>query len=167
VKMDDGWKSLQQVNEWIRFADAKAVAILAASGLLGGLVVKAIPHYRSLAAHPVHTVLLGLAMVCIGASAITTLRTITPRLRAGEARSLLYFEHIAKRYSADRAGFVENFLNLLDDDARLARQVGDQLWANSLVARGKFRRVAYATWFLSGGMIFAGTAVLADRLWNW
>ena len=166
VKPEDCWKVLQQINEWIRFADAKAVAILAASGLLGGLVVKSIPAHQELFRHPVRTLLLAFAMICVGSSSLIAIRTVAPRLRAGETRSLVYFEHIARRYANDRNAFVDNFLGLGSDDV-LARQAAEQVWANSIVARRKFRRVAYAMWLLAFAMIGSGLAVAVGRLWDW
>ena len=35
--LDHLWRTLQAINEWARFADAKAAAILAANGVLGTL----------------------------------------------------------------------------------------------------------------------------------
>lgn len=47
VSADQGWKLLSTVNEWIRFADAKAGAVLAFAGAMGtmlyNLVKDAVP----------------------------------------------------------------------------------------------------------------------------
>jgi hypothetical protein len=164
VKVDDAWKALGQVNDWIRFADAKAIAVLAASGVLGGLLVRSIPRASDFKLHTATAILLSAAIVCIGASALITLRTLAPRLRAGEARSLLYFDHVARRYSQDRNAFVENFVGLGADEAGVVRQIADQVWVNSIVARRKFRRVSYAVVFLGLAMASSGAAVIVQRL---
>jgi hypothetical protein len=166
VQVDDAWKSLSQVNDWIRFADAKAVAVLAGSGVLGGFLVRAIPTLPDFETRPIRAALLSLAIVCVGISTLITLRTVAPRLRAGEARSLIYFDHVARRYPTDREGFVDNYLSLARDDSRLCANLAEQVWANSLVARRKFRRVTYAVGFLGVAMVSSGLAVVVQRVWN-
>jgi hypothetical protein len=166
VQTEDAWKSLGQVNDWIRFADAKAVAIIAGSGVLGGFLVKAIPRLADFKVYPLRAGLLSLAIVCVGISALIALRTVAPRLRTGEARSLLYFDHVARRYTAARGAFVENYVSLATDHARFAEALVEQLWATSLVARRKFRRVAYAVTFLGIAMASSGLAVIIQRVWN-
>ncbi|MDQ7903066.1 hypothetical protein RB614_00840 [Phytohabitans sp. ZYX-F-186] len=112
MSAEESWKSLQQVNEWIRFADAKAGAVLAASGVLGALLVNAIPRLEDFKIHTTRAVLLALAIVCIGVSSLLTLQILAPRLRTGEARSLIYFDHVARRYGNDRNAFVDNWAAL-------------------------------------------------------
>lgn len=167
VSTEEVWRSLQQVNEWIRFADAKAGAVLAGSGLLGGFIVGSIPTVSDFKVHTTRAVLIGVAIVCLGASSLITLRILAPRLRTGEPRSLIYFDHIARRYENDCKTFVTNYLSLVKSDDDLSRQVAEQVWSNSRVARRKFRRVSYAIWSLGGAMISSGLAVIVQRVWNW
>jgi Family of unknown function (DUF5706) len=166
VATDESWKLLEHVNEWLRFADAKAGAILAASGVLGGLMLSSIPTRSKALAHPLNAVLILIALAGIAASSLLTLRVLAPRLRTGEARSLVYFDHIARRYQSERNAFVDNYLSLANDGDGLARQLTEQIWANSLVARRKFRQVSYATRFLGLSMFSCGCAVLIQRVWN-
>jgi hypothetical protein len=167
MAVEPSWKSLQQVNEWIRFADAKAGAVLAGSGILGGFLVRAIPRLDDFQRYTTRAVLLSIAIVSVGVSSSITLRVLAPRLRTGEARSLIYFDHIARRYPKDRNAFIENFLHLADNETDLARRTAEQVWATSLVARRKFRRVSYAIASLGLAMASSGLAVLVERLWNW
>lgn len=166
VQVEDAWKSLSQVNDWIRFADAKAVAVLTGSGVLGGFLVKAIPRIADFKIYPIRAGLLSVAIVCVGISALIVLRTVAPRLRTGEARSLIYFDHVAGRYPTNRGAYVENYVNLATDGARFSENIVEQVWANSLVARRKFRRVAYAVTFLGIAMASSGVAVIVQRVWN-
>ncbi|WP_088998256.1 Pycsar system effector family protein [Micromonospora echinofusca] len=161
---DNGWKALGQVNEWIRFADAKAAAVLAASGVLGGLLVKRIPRLADFKDEPVYAGLLVVAILCLGGAALIASRILAPRLRTGEARSLIYFDHVARRYGGDRRGYVDTFTALTADEERFERHLAEQVWANSKVARAKFRRVAVAIYLLGAAMLSSGAAVLAYRL---
>ena len=107
---------------------------------------------------------LTIAICAVGTSALITLRVLTPRLRTGEARSLLYFDHVARRYGGDRQAFVARYLRLGEDEQALCEQLVEQLWANSLVARRKFRRVAFGIYALGLAMLAAGAAVVVGRL---
>jgi hypothetical protein len=164
VKPEEAWRGLQQVNEWIRFADAKAGAVLAGSGVLGAFLVHAIPRLSDFRDQPVRALLLSVAICSLGLSALITLRVLAPRLRTGEARSLVYFDHVARRYGKDRQAFVTRYLHVGEDDVALCTQLVEQMWANSLVARRKFRRVALATYALGTAMFAAGAAVIVERL---
>jgi hypothetical protein len=166
VNSEDAWRSLQQVNEWVRFADTKAAAVLAGSGVLGGVLVAAVPSLADFRAHTTRAVLLSVAIICVGVSSLLSLRILAPRLRTGEPRSLIYFDHIARRYAADCNGFVDNYLALARTADDLSRQVAEQIWSNSRVARRKFVRVSLAVRFLGVAMVAAGLAVVVQRLWG-
>lgn len=163
MSSEESWRLLQHVTESIKFADTKAGAVLAGSGVLGGVLVTAAPTGHDFEAYPVPAVLTVLAIVCVGASALLSLLVLAPRLRAGEPRSLIYFDHIARR---NRDAFVDNYRTLVEREDDLIRQVADQIWANSQVARLKFRRVAVAVWSLGAGMVLAGAAAVAQQLWG-
>jgi Family of unknown function (DUF5706) len=167
MRTEESWRSLQQVNEWIRLADAKAGAVLAASGVLGAFLVNSVPRLADFHVHSTRAALLTIAIACTGASALITLQTLAPRLRVSEARSLIYFDHIALRYANDSDAFVDTYIELVADENSLLRQVTEQVWANSVIARSKFRRVGYAVRLLGLAMLTSGAAVVVARLWNW
>lgn len=156
---DDAWKALSQANDWIKVADTKAGAIVAVDGVLGGLLVRALPAADSWTRHPwqAGAILGGLTLVVAGA--LIALRVFAPRLRAGEPRSLIYFDHIARRYPK-AADFKVTFIAMLDREGQLREALAEQLWANSRVARKKFRRVAVSLWLLAGALVVALCASL-------
>ncbi len=49
------WKTYEMVNDWIRFSDAKAGAILTADGVLVGIFLALLPHFFSLSTRKFHT----------------------------------------------------------------------------------------------------------------
>jgi hypothetical protein len=164
VSSEQAWKALQQVNDWIKVADAKATALLAASGVLGGLLAKSAPTPADFRTRPLVAALLATSLICVGFAVLVTLRTLAPRLRTGEPRSLLYFDHVGRRYARSLDKFADNFSQLLDHESDYRRHVIEQIWANSKVARGKFRRVAFATYALGGAMAFTGAALVVERM---
>ncbi|SCG13989.1 hypothetical protein GA0070610_0181 [Micromonospora echinofusca] len=59
---------------------------------------------------------------------------------------------------------MDTFTALTADEERFERHLAEQVWANSKVARAKFRRVAVAIYLLGAAMLSSGAAVLAYRL---
>jgi hypothetical protein len=167
MKVDEAWRVLGQVNDWIRFADTKAGAVVAASGVLGGLLVKSAPSRNDFRTHTTYAVLLSLALASVAVGMLLALRVLTPKLRSGEPRSLVYFSHVAKKYPRTPSDFVERFKSMADDENQLAIQVLDQVWANSCVAYRKYRMVTWAIWFFRAALVIAGSSVLAHRIWGW
>jgi hypothetical protein len=161
---DAAWFVLDQVNHSIRFADTKASVLLAASGVLGGLILSQPPGAGGeLAA--VRTGFWGGALVAVTLSALAALAALVPRLRIRRTRaaSLLYFGDIARRFRRRPAEFATEFRLATADPDRLRHEVMEQIWANSLVARRKFRYVAAATWLVSLALISGGVAFYLER----
>jgi hypothetical protein len=157
VNNDDAWKALLQTNDWIKVADAKAAATLTASGVLSGILVRSLPQRVAWQHEPWQVGLTFLSLILAVTSAFVALRVFAPRLRTGEPRSLMYFDHIARRYPR-AVDFKQVFLGMLDRDGQMRESIAEQLWANSHVAHWKFRRVAFAIYLL-GGALVAGLPV--------
>lgn len=167
VKNDEAWQIFAQINDWIRFADAKAAALLATGGVLGGLLVSATPHTMSTTPAGIARIAtFTLAVAAVAFSVLMSLLALQPRLgRRENATSLIYFDHIARRFRDDAQGFVEALIG-----GRTAatheydRDLGHQIWANSRVARRKFRHVTSATWLLGAAMLGSGATALLSRV---
>ncbi len=151
---EDAWKALTQANDWIKVADTKAGLVLSASGVLGGSLLHGMPAYEQWAQQAWRTGLLLTALALACASALMSLWVFAPRLKVGEPSSLLYFDHIARRYSHPRE-FSRPYLAMLRREDRLQESLADQLWATSTVARRKFRHVTPAVWLLGTSLFVA------------
>lgn len=156
---EDAWKALSQTNDLIKVADAKAGAMLAASGVLGGTLVRAVPAPLLWGESPWHVVLLLVSLALVAASILLALKVFVPRLRTGRSRSLLHFDNIARRY-ARAADFSPACRSLFEQDDRLHEALAEQLWATSRIARRKFRSVASAIWLFGLALIAALAAGL-------
>lgn len=163
--VDDVWKSLAQVNDWIKVADAKAVALLAGSGILGGFVVRALPAWREWGTAPWYHSFLLLSTASLSLAIFLSLSALMPKLKAGEPRSLVYFDHIARRYE-DFKPFKKNYLAMINRDEQLREQLTEQLWATSRVARRKFVRVTYALLAAVAAIILAGISGILKGGWG-
>ncbi|WP_141014207.1 Pycsar system effector family protein [Nocardioides sambongensis] len=162
--IDDAWRLLNATNEWVRFADAKAGGALAGAGVLAGALASAglSDKYQSA---PCGAVVFGvLSGVAALIAAGLALYALIPTLRVGEPVSLLYFEHVARRYKGDADSHADAVKELLSDDERYFREVAAQVWANSVVARGKFLASGWALAVLAFGVLFAGAAALITVL---
>lgn len=158
--IEDAWRLLNSTNEWVRFADAKAGGALAGAGVLAGALATAGLSDKFDTA-PNAAVWFGvLASIAALVAAALSVYALLPTLRVGEPVSLIYFEHVARRYRADTDGHAEAVKELLSDEDRYFKEVAAQVWANSVVARGKFLASAWALTALGVGVLLGGIAAL-------
>lgn len=150
VDTENAWKALTQANDWIRAADTKAAAVLTASGVLGGLVVRS----SATVGNPWQTALLVLTLGCVGASILLALWVFVPRLGSGRSPSLLFFGHVARKYPRPER-FTADYLEMLGDRDQLETQLATQLWVTSHIAYRKHRRIAPAIWLLGIALLTA------------
>lgn len=159
---DNLWKVLEHTNDWLRFADTKAAGALAGAGVLGGLAANALlddsTHLSCVARFFVVTGLFSL----LAATALA-LYVVVPRLKVGEPTSLIYYEHVARKYKKDPDAHHADLLKMLDDTDETSKQLANQIWANATVARQKY---LYSSWSLLAlaiavTLLAVGTAIAA------
>ncbi len=131
------------VNDWVRHAEAKVGATLAATGVTGGVLfnlIKGRPDRSP--AMEVTAAVCGALVLLAGLLAGTAL---LPRLRSKPWRkepptSPLYFAHIARRYQGDLwAEYPQALAALSVDRDAVTREIGLQVRANAGVALRKHR----------------------------
>ncbi len=135
---DSAWKALTVVNDWIKHADTKAGATIAASGVLGGLLYALVKDRPVPWPVALPAVACALLILLGGAFAAWALR---PRFRSmGKPASELYFRDVASEFPDETGGegYQDVFQALLADDERLVRELAWQVWANSHTVRRKF-----------------------------
>lgn len=174
---DQAWKALGLVNDWIRHAEAKTAAALAAAGVTGGVLYNLV---RDLKQPSIW--LLTIASLCgvtIVVAALAAIFALVPRLTIRKRRSttpsnddeappedptsLLFFSHIARDYKSDAAPTYAQVLKVLTSDReRLTEQIGRQVHANAHVAQRKYRYANIAVVGLALDLTLLGvTALLA------
>ena len=158
--IEDAWRLLNSTNEWVRFADAKAGGALAGAGVLAGALATAGLSDKFETAPQVAVWFGVLAGVAALVAAGLSVYALLPTLRVGEPVSLIYFEHVARRYRADTDRHAAAVKELLSDEDRYFKEVAAQVWANSVVARGKFLASAWALTALGIGVLFSGVAAI-------
>lgn len=147
---DQAWKALSLVNDWIRHAEAKTTATLAAAGVTGGVLYNLVQHRTNPpAALCIVAVTCGIAIMASAGSAILAL---APRLRIRttttpptddadppeDPSNLLFFAHIARDYRGDAPNYAQVLSTLTSDPTKLTKQIGHQVHANADVAKRKY-----------------------------
>ncbi|MCD9193372.1 MULTISPECIES: Pycsar system effector family protein [Streptomyces] len=133
---DHAWKALALVIDWIKHAETKAGATLAATGVTGGVLYNLTKDVETPS-----TWLIASAAVCalavLGAGLCASL-VLWPRLKMKEdPTSLLYFHHIARGHIASST-YATSLVALTKDAEALVTEIASQSWANSKVAHDKY-----------------------------
>ncbi|MGC4043724.1 MAG: DUF5706 domain-containing protein [Armatimonas sp.] len=176
--IDSSWKTLTIVNEWVRFLDGKAAAILAADAAVAAVttsIAKSNANY--LKNHYCVAISLGLAAICLVTSAVRCLYCVAPTLHrrptpfgkllnvfsspyyeaiSFEKSSVLYFNEIPETVPAYRAASDPVF----SDPNKLQNDLADQITAVAKIARGKSLDIGRAVQFLIWAFAFAIVAFL-------
>ncbi len=157
---DQAWKALSLVNDWIRHAEAKATATLAAAGVTGGVLYNLVHAQTqpSLALDIVVTIN-ALMIIASGGSAVMALipRLAVRKAKPGKASTsaiprtstsgtllpenpvnLLFFRDIARHYRGDAPTYTQVLRTLTSDPERLTEYISQQVHANSDVAHRKY-----------------------------
>ncbi|MFJ7909721.1 Pycsar system effector family protein [Kitasatospora sp. NPDC096204] len=133
---DHAWKALGLVIDWIKHAETKAGATLAATGVTGGLLFNLIKDVAEPSAWLITSAALcGLTVLMAG---LCTGMVLWPRLKMKEdPTSLLYFHHIARGHAASDS-YAVSLVALTKDMEALVAEIAAQSWANSKVAHDKY-----------------------------
>ncbi|RNH98587.1 Pycsar system effector family protein [Micromonospora aurantiaca (nom. illeg.)] len=138
VNVEVGWQILSIVNDWTKHAEGKAVAVLAASGVLGSLLYTLVKGTGRLPMAVVVTALVSASLLLLaGTCAGIALR---PRLRTvGQPTNPLFYDHVARRHRDGPQSYRLVLAALANDSKTLLDAVADQIWATSRTARTKYR----------------------------
>lgn len=138
---DTLWKIYENINEWIRFADTKASAIIGVNAILAGFVVSNLPAFRTyLVGNPLLATIAILTAISNVVSVYFAVKCLNPTLDVGEPISFFYFAHIALGFdSAEK--YSLQLQELLNNQSNLYDNIASQIWANSKIAWKKYKAV--------------------------
>lgn len=150
------WKVYDTTNEWIRFSDTKATAILAMNGIIAGFYFSNMTKLQNMLAIR-HILIIPLVVgVCtILFSTICSALCMVPRLKIVKDDSLIFFSDIAKGYSTVDS-YEKAIKKTLTDDG-VKTEITHQIWANSKVAHEKYNWITYSVYFFAA-TVFASLA---------
>ena len=94
------WNMYNTVNEWIRFSDTKAGAVLVVNGLIATFFLDKSKSITELWTNgdTLALLLLLLSGITLCLSTGAAFLCLIPRLRVGEANSMLYYVHIDRKF---------------------------------------------------------------------
>ncbi|MEI5098342.1 DUF5706 domain-containing protein [Streptomyces sp. PmtG] len=108
-----------------------------------------------------------LSVVCAVASGLSAGLVLWPRQRLSGAvtsTSLLFYDHIGREYAAGHTDYRDRLNALLRDEDALVAAVAEQIWANAVVARRKFRWVARSIGLLLVSLIALAVAAVLSAV---
>jgi hypothetical protein len=108
VSIENAWRALDQVSALIRFADAKAVAALTVSGVLGGWVLTTFPPRHLLKDEIGRTLLEAGSLTALAVAAVFALLAMRPRTRSTYGAPMFHFEEAARRFVAEPDRFAQS-----------------------------------------------------------
>ena len=148
------WQTFSQTNEWVRYSDGKAVALLGIQGVLIGLAVTFLKDFLTGTSLSVVSMVLFIAgLIFIVTAVICTFLCLTPRLKNSGKISPIFFQSIAANFNKPedyRQFITENF----NTDENASKALAEQVHANSKIATIKFRWVSWSTGLTVLGLIF-------------
>jgi len=161
-KTENLWKTYEAINGLIRFADAKATAILALNGVIAGFYfsnigsIQTVLEQRSIAVIPL-VVALGFVLISAGLAA----HCLIPRLGT-KKDCLIFFCDITRTYK--NATDYEKAIKKATSD-RIETDLAHQIWINSGIASKKYGSVWYSIFFFVA-TLFASIAFAVVVIWR-
>lgn len=153
-KHENLWNTYNALNEWIRFSDTKATALLAINGVITGFYFSNIAQLKSiLSDKPITCFPLLMIVVFIFLSSLFSMFCIIPRLKINKKDSLIFFYDIAKKYSN-----VEEYQKAVEESligGNFKKELSSQIWANSKVSTKKYDWVTFSICFFVATIFFS------------
>lgn len=149
------------INDWIKFSDMKASFVLASNGIMMGLfgtILKDLILPRFGFADWIHisfSITIFLYIVSVLMSAISAIWVIYPKLSVNEAKSHIYFAHIAKTQAPT---YISELSQLTNEDFN--KEIADQIFAVSKVCWSKYKKTNYSIRGLFGSIFFGIIIIL-------
>jgi hypothetical protein len=153
---EDLWRTLQQVAEWIRFADAKAGAVVAADGVMIAFYAGRLD--KPGVGLPAKLALSG-ALLIAALSALFAVMTVAPRARRVGATSALHYDVIAAHPSA--SAFHGAAMTLHADRNRFDEALTNHVWTLANIAKRKYTYAAWAIRIAIGAFTLGLVGLLA------
>lgn len=158
------WQIFSSTNEWLRYSDGKAVALLGIQGVLIGLAIAFISSSSSSEKPVASTIFLIIGFVSLVISMFASFMTLSPRLKGSGKISPIYFGSISVNFknSDSYTKFLkENF----NTDDKVTDALSEQIHTNSKIASIKFKWVSWSMRFLVIGFVFWVVSVVIE-LWR-
>ena len=156
---EHAWRTLEATRAAVDRADAKAAAMIAASGVTAAALFSLVDAHRS-----VNRWTLVLLAAC-AASALATAACAGMALRPRRHRtlvptSLIYFDHVARMPGFSVEVYVRHARELFADPAALCDEISAQVWSVARVSAAKYAWVDRSLFCLMTNLLTLGACSL-------
>ncbi len=132
------WRILDVNLAWIRQSDTKAYTIFMIYGISISVVFANIGSITNMLGNSIVVMLLGILYMITSLIAIRFgFRCIQPSLKLKFPSSIVFFGSIANSFISPEAYF-EHSRQILEDPDKMHKELCNQIFINSIIARGKF-----------------------------
>lgn len=143
------WASLDRTVEWVKYAESKAIAILAIHGITFGFFLSLASEKAEIIKSSVWLIaILGIAVLVTLVSLFFCFRCLNPRLKLTGGISPIYFGSIAHAFKSSTE-YASFFKEAMSTEEKITHEVAGQVFVNSQVAWRKFADVGWAMRFLT------------------
>ena len=140
------WRTYQTVNEWTRFSDAKAGALLTVYGVLYTLIYSnANDVYLAINSSKLICVLTVCCFIASFFSMYFAFKCLNPRLSNPNPRSTIYFGHISQNVNYN--AYLSQATAVFNNEDQTSEHLAEQIFINSTIAWKKFKNVCLSIRF--------------------
>lgn len=164
--MNNLWRLHSNINEYLRFADAKAGAIIGLAGISFTFVLTKEPIVRRVVVDRgcdyiavVICILFGAYLISSFIAMYKALSCIWPRLGDGQTRSKLFFFHISQDYGQHQDKYRQYWEQMSEDE--LKEDLANQIVETSKIASRKFILISQSIrWFVAAALLWIVSFIL-------
>jgi hypothetical protein len=164
TKSDNYWNILNSIDDSIKFADAKAIALLSIYSILitilftGSGVITSFTELNVL-----EIIVLVFSCLSFIISTYYAFRCLRPSFIYKSKESILFFSSISNQFeSAEK--YYESSYKILSDDKKLFEQLSEQVFTKSKIASGKYKQVKISFNFFIIFIIFLIISIILVSL---
>lgn len=140
--MDNLKYTFDQINEWIRTADQKAMIL--GSFNIAGFIYQLVNIDKIVCADTYTVVTFIISIIATLVALCLWLLILYPRLNNDLRISKIYFSHIANAYEKNKHTGVEDLQKVTEDEYK--SDLASQILENSIIAKKKYRHIQKFIW---------------------
>lgn len=150
--IDHYWGSINYVTSLIKASELKAGLILTFYGILLNFIYQSWGMLiKEVTSNVLFDIILGLWLVCTGASIFFSIRCFMPKIEGGYDKNVFFFGDVISKFGNIKQ-FATTFYNVSLDEDKLFVQLGEQIYIISKIAAWKFKNVKRAIYLLALGL---------------
>ena len=140
-KTDSYWNILNSIDDSIKFADAKAIALLSIYSILITIVFTGSTIITSFAGLSIiRIIVLIISSLSFVVSIYYAFKCLMPSFTYKSKESVLFFLNISNKYKTADAYFKSSY-QIISDENKLLEQLAEQVYTKSIITKEKYKHV--------------------------